>query len=46
MTADGRYFGDMLLGKEDGMKGFMQDKLKLVGDLNLAMKLTSFFKMS
>jgi putative sterol carrier protein len=46
MTADGRYFGDVLLGKEDGMKGFMQGKLKLAGDLNLAMKLTTFFKMS
>ena len=46
MTADGKYFGDVLLGKEDGMKGFMQGKLKLAGDLNLAMKLTSFFKMA
>ncbi|MEA2008078.1 MAG: SCP2 sterol-binding domain-containing protein [Chloroflexota bacterium] len=45
LTADGRYFGDVLLGKEDGMKGFMQGKLQLAGDLNLAMKLTSFFKM-
>lgn len=45
MTADGRYFGDVLLGKEDGMKGFMNGKLQLAGDLNLAMKLTSFFKM-
>ena len=45
LTADGEYFGDVLLGKEDGMKGFMQGKLKLAGDLNLAMKLTSFFKM-
>ncbi len=45
LTADGRYFGDVLLGKEDGMKGFMQGKLKLAGDLNLAMKLTTFFKM-
>ena len=45
LTADGRYFGDVLLGKEDGMKGFMMGKLKLAGDLNLAMKLTSFFKM-
>jgi len=45
LTADGRYFGDVLLGREDGMKGFMQGKLKLAGDLNLAMKLTSFFKM-
>jgi len=45
MTADGEYFADVLLGKEDGMKGFMTGKLKLAGDLNLAMKLTSFFKM-
>lgn len=45
LTTDGRYFGDVLLGKEDGMKGFMQGKLKLSGDLNLAMKLTQFFKM-
>ncbi|MGB2964387.1 MAG: SCP2 sterol-binding domain-containing protein [Anaerolineales bacterium] len=45
MTADGGYFRDVLLGKEDGMKGFMEGKLQLAGDLNLAMKLTSFFKM-
>jgi len=45
LTADGRYFGDELLGKEDGMQGFMQGKLKLAGDLHLAMKLTSLFKM-
>ena len=45
MTADGPYFRDVLLGKEDGMKGFMDGKLQLAGDLNLAMKLTSFFKM-
>ncbi len=45
MTADGIYFRDVLLGKEDGMKGFMDGKLQLAGDPNLAMKLTSFFKM-
>jgi len=45
MTADGREFGDILLGKMDGMAAFMQGKLQLKGDLNLAMKLTSFFKM-
>ena len=45
MTADGKYFSDVLLGKADGMKGFMDGKLQLAGDLNLAMKLTSFFKM-
>jgi putative sterol carrier protein len=45
MTADAREFGDILLGKIDGMAAFMQGKLQLKGDLNLAMKLTSFFKM-
>lgn len=45
LNADGEFFRDVLLGKEDGMKGFMMGKVKLAGDLNLAMKLTSFFKM-
>jgi putative sterol carrier protein len=45
MTADANDFRDVLLGKANGMQYFMQGKLKLAGDLNLAMKLTSFFKM-
>ena len=45
MTADAKDFGDVLLGRANGMQYFMQGKLKLSGDLNLAMKLTSFFKM-
>ncbi len=45
LTADGVYLRDVLLGREDGMKGFMAGKLQLSGNLNLAMKLTSFFKM-
>ncbi len=45
MTADAHEFRDILLGKMDGMMAFMQGKLQLQGDLNLAMKLTSFFKM-
>ena len=45
LTADGRDFADVLLGKANGMQYFMMGKLKLAGDLNLAMKLTSFFKM-
>ncbi|MBS3750414.1 MAG: SCP2 sterol-binding domain-containing protein [Anaerolineales bacterium] len=45
LTADGDYFRDVLLGKADGMKGFMKGKLQLEGDLNLAMKLTNFFKI-
>ena len=45
LTADAQEFHDILLGKMDGMAAFMQGKLKLAGDLNLAMKLTSMFKM-
>jgi putative sterol carrier protein len=46
LTADGRDFGDVLLGKANGMQYFMKGRLKLSGDLNLAMKLTTFFKMA
>ena len=46
VTADGRDFGDVLLGRANGMQYFMTGKIKLAGDLNLAMKLTSLFKMS
>lgn len=46
LTADGRDFADVLLGRANGMQYFMLGKLKLAGDLNLAMKLTQFFKMS
>jgi putative sterol carrier protein len=44
LTADAMEFHDILLGKLDGMAAFMMGKLKLSGDLNLAMKLTSFSK--
>jgi putative sterol carrier protein len=46
LTADAHDFRDVLLGKANGMQYFMTGKLKLAGDLNLAMKLTTFFKMS
>lgn len=46
LEADAQDLKDVLLGKANGMQYFMQGKLKLSGDLNLAMKLTSFFKMS
>ena len=45
LTADAQDFKDVLTGQADGMQYFMQGKLKLAGDLNLAMKLTAFFKM-
>jgi putative sterol carrier protein len=46
LTSDAKDFGDVLMGVANGMAYFMQGKLKLAGDLNLAMKLTSFFKMA
>jgi putative sterol carrier protein len=46
MTAEAHDLKDVLTGKANGMQYFMQGKLKLAGDLNLAMKLTTFFKMS
>jgi putative sterol carrier protein len=45
LTADAQDFKDVLTGKADGMQYFMQGRLKLSGDLNLALKLTTFFKM-
>ncbi len=36
---------DILTGKLDGMRAFMTGKLKLKGDMSLAMKLTSLFKL-
>jgi putative sterol carrier protein len=45
LTADGKDFKDVLLGRANGMQYFMMGKIKLAGDLNLAMKLTTFFKM-
>lgn len=46
LTSDANDFRDVLLGNANGMKYFMEGKIKLAGDLNLAMKLTSMFKMS
>jgi putative sterol carrier protein len=44
LTAKAHDFREVMLGKVDGMMAFMQGKLKLTGDLNLAMKLNGFFK--
>lgn len=46
LSADSQDYKDVILGKINGMNAFMEGKLKLSGDLNLAMKLTSFFKMN
>lgn len=45
LTADSSDYVKMFTGELDGMQAFMQGKLKLAGDLNLAMKLTQMFKI-
>ena len=46
LSADSQDFKDVLTGRVNGMQYFMMGKLKLSGDLNLAMKLTQIFKMN
>jgi putative sterol carrier protein len=45
LTADSDDYVKIFTGELDGMQAFMQGKLKLTGDLNLAMKLTQMFKI-
>ena len=45
LTADSQDYKDVILGKLDPMAAFMQQKLKLAGNLNMALGLTKFFKM-
>ena len=45
LTADSGDFVKIFTGELDAMQAFMQGKLKLAGDLNLAMKLTQMFKI-
>jgi putative sterol carrier protein len=45
VTADGGDLIKIFTGQMDGMQAFMQGKLKLAGDMNLAMKLLTLFKM-
>lgn len=45
LTADSTDYVKIFTGELDGMQAFMQGKLKLAGDLNLAMKLTQMFKI-
>jgi putative sterol carrier protein len=46
LTADSGDYVKIFSGELDGMQAFMQGKLKLAGDLNLAMKLTQMFKIN
>ena len=45
LTADSTDYIKLFTGELDGMQAFMQGKLKLGGDLNLAMKLMQMFKI-
>jgi putative sterol carrier protein len=44
LTADAQDCLDIFSGKLDGMKAFMQGKLKVTGDFGFAMKLTGLFQ--
>ncbi len=46
LIADGKLFLDVITGKTDPTRAFMQGKLKLVGDMSLAMRLMNLFKVS
>ncbi|MCZ2126981.1 MAG: SCP2 sterol-binding domain-containing protein [Anaerolineales bacterium] len=45
LSADSADYVKIFTGEIDGMQAFMQGKLKLAGDLNLAMKLVQMFKI-
>src|SRR5678815_695252 len=45
LTADSEDYVKLFTGELDGMQAFMQGKLKLGGDLNLAMRLMQMFKI-
>ena len=45
LMADSSDYVKIFTGELDGMQAFMQGKIKLAGDLNLAMKLMQMFKM-
>ena len=45
VSADSADFVKIFTGQLDGMQAFMQGKLKVTGDMSLAMKLMGLFKM-
>lgn len=45
LMADAQDYKDIILGKLDPMAAFMQQKVRLKGNLNLALGLTKYFKM-
>jgi putative sterol carrier protein len=45
VSVDSDDFKKIFTGQMDGMQAFMQGKLRLTGDMNLAMKLLNLFRM-
>ena len=45
LSADSADFVKIFTGELDGMQAFMQGKIKLQGDLSMAMKMMQMFKM-
>ena len=45
LSADSSDYVKIFTSELDGMQAFMQGKIKLAGDLNLAMKLMTMFKI-
>jgi putative sterol carrier protein len=45
VTADSGDFVKIFSGQMDGMQAFMRGKIRIAGDMNLAMKLLNLFKM-
>jgi len=45
LSANSSDYIKIFTGELDGMQAFMQGKIKLAGDLNLAMKLMTMFKI-
>ena len=46
LTADAHDYKDVVTGRQDAMQAFMKGKLRLSGDLGLAMKLPTFFQLN
>lgn len=45
LEADAQDYKDVILGQLDPMAAFMQQKLRLKGNLNMALGLTKYFKL-
>jgi putative sterol carrier protein len=46
LFADSQDYKDIIIGKLDPMTAFMQQKVKLKGNLNMALGLTKYFKLT